>query len=473
MGRYFGTDGVRGVANDTLTPQFALELGRAVGSELATAQEHLAPGEAGRPLVVIGRDPRRSGAMLESALAAGLCSVGVDVWRLGVVTTPAVAWIARHARASAGIVISASHNPAPDNGIKIFSGAGFKLPDAEEEAIEARLDRLGASPASTALGSGEPDDLPRPTGVELGRIEDRPDEVDAYLRFLVGLLPERLEGLRLVVDCAHGAAARLAPRVLRELGATVVAIGVEPDGDNINAGVGSTHLGPLIARVQAEGADLGLAFDGDADRCLAVDPEGKAVDGDHIMLLCLQHLRRTGQLASADIVCTVMSNLGFEEAIAREGGVAVRAKVGDRYVLEEMQRRGIRIGGEQSGHVIFLDHNTTGDGLVTALRLLAAVKAADRPLAELVAQMTVYPQILENLRVESVDSWRERPGIEAALDEAAARLEGRGRLLVRASGTEPLIRVMAEGRDPLLVRQVVDDLLAVLRQLLAIEAATR
>ncbi len=473
MGRYFGTDGVRGIANETLTPQFALELGRAVGSELATAQMPLSPDGSARPLVVIGRDPRRSGAMLESALAAGLCSVGVDVWRLGVVTTPAVAWIARHARASAGIVISASHNPAPDNGIKIFSGAGFKLPDAEEEAIEALLDRLGASPASTALGSGEPDDLPRPTGVALGRIEDRPDEVEAYVRFLVALLPERLVGMRLVIDCAHGAAARLAPRVLAELGAEVVAIGVEPDGDNINDGVGSTHLGPLIERVRAEGADLGLAFDGDADRCLAVDRDGKAVDGDHIMLLCLQHLRRTGQLASADIVCTVMSNLGFEEAIAREGGVAVRAKVGDRYVLEEMQRRGIRIGGEQSGHVIFLDHNTTGDGLVTALRFLAALKAADRSLAELAAQMTVYPQILENLRVQSIDGWQERPGVETALAGAASRLEGCGRLLVRASGTEPLIRVMAEGQDPRLVRQVVDDLVGSLRRLLDVSPAAR
>lgn len=460
MGRYFGTDGVRGVANDSLTPEFALRLGRCVGSRLVAGRP--ASPEAAHPFVIIGRDPRRSGAMLESALAAGLCSVGVDVWRLGVVTTPAVAWITRHSGAAAGFMISASHNPAPDNGIKIFSAEGFKLPDAEEDEVEALLD---AGP-----GAGG-DGLPRPTGRGLGRIADRPDEVEAYVDFLVGLMPERLDGMRVALDCAHGAAAELAPRVLTALGAEITTLGVTPDGDNINSGVGSTHLGPLVERVRAQGAEVGLAFDGDADRCLAVDHQGEVVDGDRIMWLCLRHLHRSGKLASADIVCTVMSNLGFEEAVAREGGEAVRAKVGDRYVLEEMLKREIRIGGEQSGHVIFLDHNTTGDGLITALRLLSAVRAAGRPLAELASQMAVYPQILENVRVGSASGWQERPGVEAALSAARERLAGQGRLLVRPSGTEPLIRVMAEGRDPQLVRQVVDDLVAALGKLLAAEPA--
>lgn len=449
MGKYFGTDGVRGVANLDLTPDLAFRLGRCVGARLASG----APGSQ-RPFVVIGRDTRRSGAMLEAALGAGLCSVGVDVWLLGVIPTPAVAWITRSERANAGIMISASHNPAPDNGIKIFSGEGFKLPDAEEEAVEALLD-------------APEDHLPRPTGTLLGRIEHRPDLVDSYEHALCSLLPEGLAGMRIAVDCAHGAAHAIAPRVLRALGADVVVLGDAPDGDNINAGVGSTHLGTLIEEVRQGRYDLGIAFDGDADRCLAVDADGQVVDGDRIMWLCLRHLRQIGRLASADVVATVMSNMGFEEAVAREGGAVYRTRVGDRYVLEEMQKRGIRIGGEQSGHVIFLDHNTTGDGLITALRLLAAVRAAGKPLGELARGMAVYPQVLRNVRVRRTTGWQDDPAVAQAIRQAEQRLAGSGRLLVRASGTEPLIRVMAEGRDPGLVDEVVGALVDTLGEALS------
>lgn len=441
MGKYFGTDGVRGVANQDLLPDFAFRLGRCVGARLAA-------GDNGnqRPFVVIGRDTRRSGPMLEAALAAGLCSVGVDVWLLGVLPTPAVAWITRQERASAGIMISASHNPAPDNGIKIFSREGFKLPDAEEDAVEALLD-------------APDDDLPRPSGTLLGQIELRPDLIDSYEHAMCNLILEGLAGMRIAVDCAHGAAYGIAPRVLRALGAEIAVLGDAPDGDNINAGVGSTHLGTLIEEVRQGRHHLGVAFDGDADRCLAIDEEGNVVDGDRIMWLCLRHLRELGRLGSADVVATVMSNMGFEEAVGREGGTVFRTRVGDRYVLEEMQKRGIRIGGEQSGHVIFLDDNTTGDGLMTALRLLSAVRASGTTLGELGSGMAVYPQLLRNLRVASTAGWQDNPTIAQAIRAAEDRLRGTGRLLVRASGTEPLIRVMAEGRDQELVEEIVGSLI--------------
>ncbi len=448
MGKYFGTDGVRGVANQDLTADFAFRLGRCVGARLAAATGALA-----RPFVVIGRDTRRSGPMLEAALTAGLCSVGIDVWLLGVLPTPAVAWITRKERAAAGIMISASHNPAPDNGIKIFSNAGFKLPDEEEVAVEALID-------------APEDRLPRPTGTLLGQAELRPDLVDSYEEALCGLIPEGLAGMRVAVDCAHGAAYALAPRVFRALGAQISVLGAAPDGDNINAGVGSTHLGPLIEEVGQSGFQLGIAFDGDADRCLAVDGQGRVVDGDKIMWLCLRHLRAIGRLTSADVVSTVMSNMGFEEAVAQEGGQVFRTRVGDRYVLEEMQRRGIRIGGEQSGHVIFLEDNTTGDGLMTALRLLSAVRAAGKPLHELAAGMPVYPQLLRNVRVMSVAGWQEDAEIAAAIRNAEERLEGLGRLVVRASGTEPLIRVMAEAKDQALVEDVVESLIGTITRAL-------
>ncbi len=440
MGKYFGTDGVRGLANAKLTPELAFKLGRAGAAVLL--QQH----RGDRPVIMVGRDTRRSGTMLEAALTAGICSVGVDVWHLGVVPTPTVAWLTANRGGAAGVMISASHNPSPDNGIKFFSGDGFKLPDDVEAAIEALLDA--------------PEDLlPRPTGAELGTVVDRPDLVEAYVLHVGSLIPEGLSGMRLAVDTGHGAAYAIAPRVLRALGAEVKVLNDAPDGDNINRDCGSTHLEGLCEAVRTGGYQLGLAFDGDADRLLAVDEQGRPVDGDHLMLICLEHALATGRLKKPSVVATVMSNLGFEEAIARLGGELVRAKVGDRYVLEEMQKRDIRLGGEQSGHLIFLDDNTTGDGLNSAVRLLSAIRAAKKPLSELAAGMVDYPQTLKNVRLASTQGWQENAAIQAAIRQAEQELEGAGRLLVRASGTEPLIRVMVEGKDETQIHAIADRLI--------------
>lgn len=450
MGKYFGTDGVRGVANQDLTPDLAFRLGRAVASRL----RDLHPG-GGWPRVMVGRDTRRSGTMLEAALAAGVTSVGVDVWRLGVVPTPAVAWLTRHKGASAGAMISASHNPAPDNGIKFFGPEGFKLPDAEEEAIEIEIDRLV---------SGD-DRLDRPTGAQLGQVIDAPELIEDYVEHLKGIVPTGLEGYKLAVDCAHGAATVLAPRVLQELGAEVMVLGASPDGDNINAGYGSTHLSTLSRAVKSAGLPLGLAFDGDADRLLAVDQAGELVDGDRILWICLRHMRTLGLLDRADIVATVMSNLGLEQAVAREGGELIRTRVGDRYVLEEMLSRGIELGGEQSGHLIFLAHNTTGDGLVSALRLLSALGPTGS-LQGMAAKMPLYPQVLENVRVARAKEWNSHPALTQALASAEERLGATGRILVRASGTEPLLRVMVEGADGDLILEIAQSLCQVARDCL-------
>jgi phosphoglucosamine mutase len=428
VARLFGTDGVRGLANKDLTPELAFELGRAGAAFLRGHSPNA------HPVVLMGKDTRRSGDMLEAALAAGICSVGVHVKRLGVVPTPCVAWLTKHGGAAAGVMISASHNPAPDNGIKFFGPSGFKLPDAVEDSIEKSL--------------AEPDALPRPTGESLGRIEESRALVDLYLDHVAGLLPEQgLAGMKIVVDCGHGAAYELAPQLLKRLGAEVISLHTEPDGDNINRACGSTHLEILQEAVVASHARLGIAFDGDADRLLAVDERGQPVDGDRIMLICLEHQVQTGQLKSPSLVATVMSNLGFEEAVRNLGGELVRAKVGDRYVLEEMLARDIRIGGEQSGHVIFLNDNTTGDGLITAVRLLEAVKASGRPMSELAAKMISYPQLLHNLRVERLTGWQDNAAIAAAIAAGKAELGDSGRVLVRASGTEALLRVMVEGKD--------------------------
>lgn len=439
MGKYFGTDGVRGLANTELTPELAFRLGRA-GAAVLLEHQH-----GQRPVVMIGRDTRRSGTMLEAALAAGLASSGVDVWRLGVLPTPGVAWLTAHRGGAAGVVISASHNPSPDNGIKFFSGSGFKLPDELEAEIEALLDMTE-------------DRLGRPTGAALGTITERHDLVEDYLTHLAGRVPEGLEGLRFAIDTGHGAAYELAPRLFRQLGAEVEVLHAAPDGDNINLRCGSTHLDALIERVVAGGYDFGLAFDGDADRLLAVDAAGRPVDGDHVMLICLRHGLQTGLFKTPSVVATVMSNLGFEEALTAMGGELVRAKVGDRYVLEDMQKRGIRLGGEQSGHVIFLDDNSTGDGLNTALRLLAAIKASGQTLAELGTLMVDYPQILVNVRVPDLQGWQENAVLRDALRRAEAELAGSGRLLVRASGTEPLIRVMVEGKDDAQIKAIARSL---------------
>ncbi|MEB3299780.1 MAG: phosphoglucosamine mutase [Candidatus Sericytochromatia bacterium] len=434
MGKYFGTDGIRGLAGEDLTADLALRLGRALAEAL---------GGSGRRFVVVGRDTRRSGTMLESALAAGLAAGGVDARLVGVVPTPAVAWLTRHLGAAAGVMISASHNPAPDNGLKVFSGEGFKLPDEVEARLEELIDRAH--------------DLSGVSGPAIGVIRQESGILDAYEDHLAGLLPTGLKGWRIVVDTAHGAASGLAARVLGRMGAAVVPIGDAPDGDNINEGCGSTQLAPLQAAVLEQEADLGLAFDGDADRCLAVAEDGTQLDGDLLMLLCLRQGLANGRWDRPDLVATVMSNLGLEEAVQDLGGTLKRAKVGDRYVLEDMRAAGIGLGGEQSGHIIDLSANTTGDGLVTALRVLEALSAIEGPASRARALLTIHPQLLRNVRVPSVQGWDTHAAITEAIRQAEERLQGQGRLLVRASGTEPLIRVMAEGRDATLVQQVVSD----------------
>jgi phosphoglucosamine mutase len=438
VARLFGTDGVRGLANRELTPELAFNLGRAGAAVLrAMSQE-------AHPTVVVGKDTRRSGDMLEAALIAGICSVGVNVKRLGVLPTPGVAWLTKHTDAVAGVMISASHNPAPDNGIKFFGADGFKLQDAVEDEIEKLIHN--------------PNELPRPTGEGLGCVGEAREEVDRYKAHMASLLPGGLSGLKVVVDGANGAAYQLAPAVLRALGAEVIALHVDPDGDNINRGCGSTHLDSLKEAVVAAKADMGLAFDGDADRLLAVDHAGCSVDGDQLMLICLKHMLVTGKVEKANVVATVMSNLGFEEAVKNMGGELVRAKVGDRYVLEEMLARGITLGGEQSGHVIFLEDNTTGDGLNTALRVLEAVRTSGRTLKELAGEMTIYPQLLVNLRVKQLAGWQGNGAIAAAIQAATDELGDAGRVLVRASGTEPLLRVMVEGKDMDHIRAVAERL---------------
>jgi phosphoglucosamine mutase len=435
MGKYFGTDGIRGLANQELQPELAFRLGRAVADVLV--------GESsGRPVFFIGRDTRRSGSMLEAALAAGLASAGVDVELLGVVPTPAVAWLVARHGAAAGAMISASHNPAPDNGIKLFSASGHKLPDAVEARIEALLD----APLDT---------LPRPTGEGVGVVTSREDRIETYVQHLLTQAGSRFEGKRVVLDVGHGAATALAPRVLRMLGAEVTVLHDAPDGDNINRGCGSTHLEVLQQAVLGGSCDLGIAFDGDADRMLAVDERGRIVDGDRLLLIALRHGLETGRYPLPRVVATVMSNLGFEEAVRNLGGELVRTPVGDRYVLEAMREQGILLGGEQSGHVIFLDANTTGDGLLSAVRLLAAVVAAGNRLSELADTMVDYPQILRNVRVRSTAGWQEHAVIREAIAVATSELEGVGRVLVRASGTEPLIRIMVEARDATLVESTV------------------
>jgi phosphoglucosamine mutase len=426
MGKYFGTDGVRGIANRELTPELAFRIGRCGGVVLT--------GGVKRPKVVIGRDTRASGPMLESALVAGLLSIGADVVRLGVVTTPAVAYLTRVLGADAGVMISASHNPVEDNGIKFFGGDGFKLLDEKEAEIERLLD----APA---------DDLPRPTGGDVGTVTDDPGAKYRYVEHLKTTVSRSFAGLRIVLDCANGAAYELAPQVFRELGADVVTIGAEPDGTNINAGVGSTHPEALAAKVKELGAHIGLAFDGDADRLIAVDERGEIVDGDYVMCICGDAMKRAGRLKKDTVVATVMSNLGFFKAAEQLGLRMVQTAVGDRYVMEEMVRGGYNLGGEQSGHVIFLDYSTTGDGILTGLQLVDTVVASGKTLGELKTLMRKYPQVLVNVRVADKSGFAGNAAIRKAVEEAESALGDAGRVLVRPSGTEALIRVMAEGPD--------------------------
>ena len=429
MLRLFGTDGVRGEANTELTPELAYRLGRA-------ATLYFGAHEEARPRILIGRDTRISGEMFEAALTAGICSAGGVAILAGIVPTPAIAYLAHKHRTQAGIVISASHNPFGDNGIKFFGGDGYKLPDAVEDELEALVRRIEAG-----------DDAARPTGRHVGTVERRHDLVNQYVDYVVGTCPQRLDGMKIVLDCANGAAYEAMPKVLRALGAELKVIHALPNGVNINDNCGSTHLDSLRRTVLETGADIGIAHDGDADRCLCLDETGALIDGDHILVACAGEMLRAGRLPHKTVVSTVMANIGFHKAIEALGGHVEVTQVGDRYVLEAMRRSGYTIGGEQSGHIIFADYGTTGDGLVTALQVLAALKRSGEKASELNALMTTYPQLLVNVRVKTKEGWSENTAIRAAIRAGEERLGADGRVLVRPSGTEPLIRVMAEGTD--------------------------
>ncbi|MFF0307249.1 phosphoglucosamine mutase [Streptosporangium sp. NPDC004379] len=447
MGRLFGTDGVRGVAGSDLTAELAMELSVAAAHVLGDAGAFNAgTGRHDRPVAVVGRDPRASGEFLEAAVVAGLASSGVDVLRLGVLPTPAVAYLTTALGADTGVMITASHNPAPDNGIKFLTRTGHKLPDAVENEIERRL--------------GEKWD--RPAGAAVGRVREAYGEADRYVSHLLSTMTGRLDGLRVVVDCANGAAHVVAPEVLRRAGATVETIGASPDGLNINAGVGSTHLERLQEAVVSGGADVGIAYDGDADRCLAVAHTGEVVDGDQIMAVLALALRAEGRLAADTVVATVMSNLGFKIAMRNAGIEVVETAVGDRYVLEAMKAGGYNLGGEQSGHVLMLDHATTGDGVLTSLHLLQTVAREGRPLAELASVMTRMPQVLIN--VKDVDRTKASvPELSAAVAVAESELGETGRVLIRPSGTEPMIRVMVEAASAEQAELMADRLAQVVR----------
>ncbi|HEQ4499708.1 TPA: phosphoglucosamine mutase [Streptococcus pyogenes] len=444
MGKYFGTDGVRGEANVELTPELAFQLGRFGGYVLS---QH----ETERPKVFVARDTRISGEMLESALIAGLLSVGIEVYKLGVLATPGVSYLVRTEKASAGVMISASHNPALDNGIKFFGNDGFKLADDQELEIEALLD----APKDT---------LPRPSAEGLGTLVDYPEGLRKYEKFLVTTGTD-LSGMTVALDTANGAASVSARDVFLDLNAEIAVIGEKPNGLNINDGVGSTHPEQLQELVKETGADLGLAFDGDSDRLIAVDETGEIVDGDRIMFIIGKYLSEKGLLAHNTIVTTVMSNLGFHKALDKQGINKAITAVGDRYVVEEMRHSGYNLGGEQSGHVIIMDYNTTGDGQLTAIQLTKVMKETGKSLSELAAEVTIYPQKLVNIRVEN--SMKERAMEVPAIANIIAKMEdemaGNGRILVRPSGTEPLLRVMAEAPTDAEVDYYVDTIADVVR----------
>lgn len=435
MARLFGTDGIRGIANEELTPILAMQLGQVGAYVLTKEKEH-------KPTIMVGCDTRISGDMLANALMAGACSVGANCVYVGVIPTPAVAYLTQKYRVDAGVVISASHNPVEFNGIKFFDGNGYKLPDELEDEIERLIK----------------EDMPGikfPIGPGVGKIKYRTDAREEYINHSVKSVPVDLTGLKIVVDCAEGAAYYTSVEALKELGGSVVAIHNNPDGTNINSSCGSTHMEELQARVVYEKADIGLAFDGDADRLLAVDENGKIVDGDQIMAIVGNHMKSRGQLKNDTIVATVMSNLGFF-LMGEKNGIAIeQTKVGDRYVLERMKEIGASLGGEQSGHIIFLDENTTGDGLLSALHLLQVMRETEKSLSELASIMEVLPQALVNAKVADYKKhkYMEYPVIVDAIQELEAKFEGQGRVLIRPSGTEPLVRVMIEGKDQQVIQQ--------------------
>ncbi|MDD3369180.1 MAG: phosphoglucosamine mutase [Lachnospiraceae bacterium] len=435
MARLFGTDGVRGVANEELTPVLAMQLGMAGAYVLTKENEH-------KPTIMVGCDTRISGDMLANALMAGACSVGANAVYVGVIPTPAIAYLTKKYKVDAGVVISASHNPMEFNGIKFFDGNGYKLSDDLEDEIEALI-------------KNNMQDINFPIGAGVGKIKYRTDAREEYINHAIQSVNVNLSGLKIVLDCAEGASSYTSVEAMKELGGDVIAIHNAPDGTNINANCGSTHMQELQARVVYEKANVGLAFDGDADRLLAVDENGKIVDGDQIMAIVGNHMRELGSLKKDTIVATVMSNLGFYLMAERENLHIEQTKVGDRYVLERMKEIGASLGGEQSGHVIFLDENTTGDGLLSALHVLQCMVDTGKPLSELAKIMDVMPQSLVNAKVPNhkKDHYMEYPEIAKAIDELTAKFEGQGRVLIRPSGTEPLVRVMIEGKDQKIIEE--------------------
>lgn len=443
MGKYFGTDGVRGVANSELTPELAFKLGRFGGYILTKDQE--------RPKVIIGRDTRISGHMLEGALVAGLLSIGAEVMRLGTISTPGVSFLTKALGAQAGVMISASHNPVQDNGIKFFGPDGFKLSDEQELEIERLMDL-------------EEDQLPRPTGAGIGQVNDYFEGGQKYIQYLKQTVDEDFSGIHIALDCAHGATYSLATHLFADLEADLSTMGTSPNGLNINEGVGSTHPEALSAFLKEKGADVGLSFDGDGDRLIAVDENGDIVDGDQIMYICAKYMKEQGRLKQNTVVSTVMSNLGFYKGLETHGVDSVQTAVGDRYVVEEMKKNGYNLGGEQSGHIIFLDYNTTGDGLLTGLQLVNIMKLTKKPLSELANEMKKYPQKLVNIRVTDKHHVTDNEKVKAVIGQVEEEMNGNGRILVRPSGTEPLVRVMAEASSEELCTEYVDRIAAVVQE---------
>jgi len=444
MTKYFGTDGVRGIANKELTPELAFKLGRIGGYVLTKDSQETSQ-------VLVGRDTRISGHLLENALIAGLLSMGIEVMRLGIISTPGVAYLTRVMNAQAGVMISASHNPFEDNGIKFFGADGFKLTDEQEEEIETLLHE-------------ETDSLPRPVGADVGTVTDYFEGGHKYIQYLKQTVDEEFTNLHIALDCAHGATSSLATHVFADLDADLSTIGVSPNGVNINDGVGSTHPEGLSQLVIDKGADIGLAFDGDGDRLIAVDELGQIVNGDQIMFIIGCHLQSKGRLKSDTIVSTIMSNLGFYKALERQGMMSVKTAVGDRYVVEEMRKSNYNLGGEQSGHIILLDYNTTGDGLLTALQLVNIMKRTGRKLSELASEMMIYPQELVNVRVTDKNKVTENAKVAAVIKDVEEEMAGNGRVLVRPSGTEPLVRVMVESPDHDTCKRFVDRIAEVVRE---------
>lgn len=440
MARLFGTDGVRGEANRELTPELAFRLGKAGAYVLSKGHD--------KAKIIIGKDTRISGDMLEAALTAGICSMGADVLRVGILPTPGIAYLTRTMGASAGVVISASHNPYQDNGIKFFAGTGFKLPDELEDEIESTLGML--------------DSLDLPSGCGIGRIIDVENAAEHYAEFLKDTVT-RLDGIKVVLDCANGAASQIGPKLLAELGADVIPLFNQPDGVNINVNCGSTHPEALAREVLEHGADIGLACDGDADRLIAVDENANIVDGDVIMVICALALKEKGQLADDSLTVTVMSNMGLHKALRSSGIKVYETKVGDRYVMEKLLETGAVLGGEQSGHIIFLEHNTTGDGLLSGLKLLSVMKDKDAKLSELSAQMQKFPQVLLNSRVNDKDKVMNDDKVNSKIEAVQNYLGEDGRILVRPSGTESLIRVMLEGPDQDELQRLAEEVMEVVK----------